>query len=1570
MINQQQAEVTLKVNSKEAQEKLEGLKKRAAQLREEFADAFKRGDTRAIDKATKELRKVNKEMDSMRTNAANIRAAMVRLNEATPRELQRTIKRINEELNSGRVKRGSEEWNAYIEKLKAARRELKLLRQEAVDNDSAGGGLLDKLKDKAGKLTAGVAAATAALTGLVMAGKSAIESYADMQAEEANTSKYTSMTAEEVEQLNEAFKKMDTRTSREELNKMAQEAGRLGKSSVDDVLGFVRAADQINVALDDLGEGATRTLSKLTGIFGDEKVYGTEQSLLKVGSVINELSQNCSASAPYLAEFSSRLGGIAAQSKMTVSQVMAFGAVLDTQNLAVEASATAVGQLITKIYQEPAKIAKAAGLDMKKFSDMVKTDMNGALIMLFEQLNQYGGMESLATVFDNMGTDGARAIPVLSALAGHVDELKNQQLEANKAFAEGTSITKEFEVQNNTRQAQIDKDKKDLKELTVALGKQLYPAMHICMSGMKTALQILSTLVKFVIENKTAILAVTAALISYNAIAAIHNARIAITAKTTALWKAALVAAKGIMPPIRLIIAGLTNTVQYFTKGLEVNYTMQERWRKALKAMSFANWAGIAVAAITTVVLIWDKLSGAIDKTKQKFNEAIGKMGEFDLATRKEQQELEYLIGTLKGAREGSEEYKNAKDKLISQYGAYLQGLKDEKGQIIDLDAAYRRLAESIRIANQERGIKNARDAVDKTFEDEMKKHSSQLYQTLLDYGCSIQEAAQLQAAVVTAMEMGKPIDNNTRNRINAITRSGRVAVDGKGGRGARLGYNISGIANDVTGGLIGSEWRDSPAEIVNKMYGVTKTREEAHNQIDKTARINHPLGDLDDEWLERAIRAAEEASKNGGSILKIYNALAGTFEFVEATSEEAKRQLEELLTEKAYRTGSTSTTTNGGAGNFGTGDGGGSHTPPPSDKDAKKQAAEAKKAAAEAKKALKEELKNEEAMRDEQLAEIQKSYNEELISYDEFLAAKDKAELAYYARAKSVLERKNLTETAEYAALCKKEEELRTAVTKRIEKQQIASIKSTNAQEQTLNRAMYYAGEKDYLQYTADKERLDRELIDKQLKVYEEAGLKQTEQYARLLAKKDDLDEKQQQAHIKRTLAEIEAEHKLREGAATADYFDPASDSFHDKKALSEKLLAEDVRYLRERQTLYRKGTEEWAQLESQINDRVEQAKLDKQKEFAEAYQEFEKKYRRASGSSREKMEIDTLKQLNAKKLITEEEYQRALADIRDRYRKEDLDKEYRAQSEWGSIVTDMFNVMAGNWSEITDKELDMVDKVAIGAQVALSAISAMLSQYASYANAERDLELAKIEKRYDAEIKAAGNNEKKKKQIEERKEAEVAKIKKKYNDKAMKIELAQAVAQTALAAIAAYASASKVAFWLGPVAAAMATAAGMLQIATIKKQHEAEAAGYYDGGYTRRDPDNRKEVGVVHANEFVMNHKAVANPTLTPLLRLIDHAQRTNTVGSLTAADVAQAIGTVPRVGAGGSADFAPAVDILSGTFARMEDISTSTRASLERLNDNLEGGIETYVIMDGERGLYKKLKRYERINDNPRR
>ena len=101
-----------------------------------------------------------------------------------------------------------------------------------------------------------------------------VNKYAEMQEHISGVIKYTGMGAEAAAELNEEFKKMDTRTSRAALNDLAADAGRLGISAKKDVLDFVQAADQINVALGaDLGEGAIKNIGKLATLFGGEKKH-------------------------------------------------------------------------------------------------------------------------------------------------------------------------------------------------------------------------------------------------------------------------------------------------------------------------------------------------------------------------------------------------------------------------------------------------------------------------------------------------------------------------------------------------------------------------------------------------------------------------------------------------------------------------------------------------------------------------------------------------------------------------------------------------------------------------------------------------------------------------------------------------------------------------------------------------------------------------------------------------------------------------------------------------------------------------------------------------------------------------------------------------------------------------------------------------------------------------------------------------------------------------------------------------------------------------------------------------
>ena len=353
-------------------------------------------------------------------------------------------------------------------------------------------------------------------------------------------------------------------------------------------------------------------------------------------------------------------------------------------------------------------------------------------------------------------------------------------------------------------------------------------------------------------------------------------------------------------------------------------------------------------------------------------------------------------------------------------------------------------------------------------------------------------------------------------------------------------------------------------------------------------------------------------------------------------------------------------------------------------------------------------------------------------------------------------------------------------------------------------------------------------------------------------------------------------------------------------------------------------------------------------------------------------KLQIKALADAHAQGLIEHEDYESRKWQITQNYHSKVVELIRGQGSEWATMVTNLVESWKAGFDNLGSTTAEKMQTISAMAASAFAIMSQGLQAYTQYANASRDLEVAHVEASYDKQIKAAGNNDKKKKKLEEQKEKEIAKIKNKYNKRAMAIELAQAIASTAMAAINAYASAAQVpgiGYILAPIAASMATAAGMMQIAAIRKQHQAQEQGYYEGGFTRRDGNSHRQAGIVHANEFVANHQAVANPDLLPVLRLIDHAQRNNTVGSLTRDDVSRAIGQGTIL-----------ADITAGQHRTAQQHDTSMvmvaasmerqAAAIEELNDRLAHGIESFMVLDGERGFERSWQHYQRMKANPRR
>ena len=627
-----QTNVDLIVNGRQAQQELDKVRKEVEQLRAAWLKAAEAGDKATADRLRKELTKTERSLRQMESGVKNVNKVMLQLNKATPNELNRALRFLQGELRN--IERGSAAWNDHVTKIKMVKAELDKVNAELRQSE----GMFARMKNTVNDWGASIAAGAASMAGLVAAGKAAVEAYAEMDQEMANVRKYTGMTAEQVNHLNEEFKKMDTRTSREELNMLAQEAGRLGKTSHEDVLGFVRAADKINVALDDLGEGATLTLSKLTNIFGDEERLGTERSLLAVGSVINELSQNSTASAPYLAEFAQRLAGVGAQAHMTIPEIMGFAAVLDSQGQKVEMSSTAVSKVIMNLFKSPEKIAKATGMAVTEFAETCKRSTNEGLLMLLNRLHELGGIDTLAPVFADMGEKGARASAVLAALAGNVDMVRQQQEAANIAFQEAISIDKEFTVQNTTVQADLEKKKKIFREHAVELGEKLLPVMGHFHSSTSMAMKALSIMIDFVKKYRVEILAAGAAVATYYAIlkakdawsAFTNGVKVAITAVKSfnkALLSNPYAAVTAAVLGIGIALTGFIKRQREAAKAADEHRKALERQQEAERKTASA--VGKVVSEYQLMKQEWEKLTTAQQKREwlEKNRDAFEQLG-------------------------------------------------------------------------------------------------------------------------------------------------------------------------------------------------------------------------------------------------------------------------------------------------------------------------------------------------------------------------------------------------------------------------------------------------------------------------------------------------------------------------------------------------------------------------------------------------------------------------------------------------------------------------------------------------------------------------------------------------------------------------------------------------------------------------------------------------------------------------------------------------------------------------------------------------------------------------------
>ena len=580
--------VKLVINSDQAQQKLDDINKKLETARQKRAEAFERGDGKALQTYTREVKNLERQAERMQSRAQTVGKVLKSLDKATPKELKKTIKELNRELENSNVERGSEQWKTLTRALAEARSELTKIKEES----KSSGKIVSDWGNRWVGFSTIVAYAKDTLSNALNTMQGYVEEFAEMDEHLANVTKYTGMSREEVEELNEAFKRMDTRTSRAALNDLAADAGRLGIQSKQQVLDFVDAANVLNVALgEDLGEGAVKNIGKLAQLFGDSESMGLKQAMLATGSTINELAQSSSANEGYIMDFTARLSGMARQAGMTQAQVMGLASVMDQSMVNAEEGSTALNRLIQELYTKPAEMAKAVGLDVKKFTTLVKQDANAALLEFASAAQKLGGMDALAPRMAELQLTGVGVTKVITSLANNLELVRNTQLQATEAFSQADSVQKEYDKANNTTQAQLEKSKQKLADLRTELGEKLMPVFTTATNGLTAFLQTLMAVGTFAVQNIGILSTLTISVFSY--ITAVKIYTVAETTKNIAVSMFSRAAAT-------VRAAGLMLTASY--AKLTGNAVLLRAAQMKLNATMLANPYAAVLAAVVAVI--------------------------------------------------------------------------------------------------------------------------------------------------------------------------------------------------------------------------------------------------------------------------------------------------------------------------------------------------------------------------------------------------------------------------------------------------------------------------------------------------------------------------------------------------------------------------------------------------------------------------------------------------------------------------------------------------------------------------------------------------------------------------------------------------------------------------------------------------------------------------------------------------------------------------------------------------------------------------------------------------------
>ena len=353
---------------------------------------------------------------------------------------------------------GSESYQKTDEELGQINDRLDELKGKSKESKFSIGAMADGFNRYAGF----IAGFIAMLTGMVISIQKVLDWNGKLADSETKVMKTTGMTKREVDELTKSFGMLKTRSGRIELLGIAEIGGRLGIAK-EEIADFVKVMDKSAVALGDSFEGGPNVvaekLGRIKGLYEELKNTGVEEAFESVGSALNDLGADGTASEQNLAEFAQRVGTLPGALKPSIATALGLGAAFEESGLKAELAGNNYGKVITiaaRDYPAFATVMKRSAADVK---NLINTDPTEFFLQFSQSLKGLDATQ-LAQVLDYLKLNDNEVKMVLGAASENVDLFRDKIALAGDSMADATSLTTEYDLVNNNLAATLERLKK------------------------------------------------------------------------------------------------------------------------------------------------------------------------------------------------------------------------------------------------------------------------------------------------------------------------------------------------------------------------------------------------------------------------------------------------------------------------------------------------------------------------------------------------------------------------------------------------------------------------------------------------------------------------------------------------------------------------------------------------------------------------------------------------------------------------------------------------------------------------------------------------------------------------------------------------------------------------------------------------------------------------------------------------------------------------------------------------------------------------------------------------------